>query len=467
MNPIARTTPSLRGTPPWKGGEVPQLSRAFPTLWQTCFPSFPRRGAAKRRGGSVPLALLCCALAAPIHAAPKPHPTQPLRQFLAVKNDLHLQRTDATQFSFASGVWHGTHWTHRALVFSPRQNIAPGTATLLLLTNPVPWDGLGGQLAADATGTTVVLVYDVPNQPLWNRREDNLLGYSLQRSEQTGDPTWSLAFPLARATKVSMDAVQAWSAPSEVPIKHFVLVGFSKRALGAWLVASDPRVRALVSLSYNNLNLLAQTRLQLRDWGQLSTHWTKMVGADTEARFQTPRGAALLRTWDPYSFINDIRAPKLLLDATNNDYWSLDAPDEFAAELRGPTNWLYLAGAGHTMGTAVPTLLQSSALWIRRTLTKGPLENPQLHATPARLELRAPGATGAVFNFAWSATRDFRRADWSSAPMTRQGALWVAPRPLLPASARFVAVFGAANYPNPGGAGVLQLSSRVEISAVK
>ncbi len=406
----------------------------------------------------------------PISTAP-PHrsatdATRPLRQFLAAKHDLHLRRDGAANFSFSSGAWHGTVWTHRARVFVPRDNRFPGTATLLLLTNPVPWDGLGGQLAADATGTTVAMVYDVPNQPLWNRRENGLLGYSIQRSEQTGDPTWSLAFPLARAAKASMDAVQAWAAPSKAPLKRFVLVGFSKRALGAWLTASDPRVAALVSLGYNNLNLAAQTRLQLRDWGQLSPHWTAMVGTDYEARLQQPRGVALLQTWDPYSFRADIRVPKLLIDATNSDYWTPDAPDAFAKEVRGPTNWLYFAGAGHTMGNSVPTLLQSSAQWIRRTLAGQTIPNPTLQKTAGQEELRAPGAGSALLHWAWSGSRDFRQATWSATPMTRRGANWVAPRPKPPKGARWVALFGAADYPDAKGGGVLQLSSRVAIAPV-
>ncbi len=399
--------------------------------------------------------------------APKADATQPLRQFLAAKSGLKLQRQGATQFSFASGAWHGTQWTQRARVFTPRNNLFPGTATLLLLTDPVLWDGVGGQLAADATGTTVVMVYDVPNQPLWGRRENGLLGYSIQKTAQTNDPTWSVAFPMARAVSRSMDAVQSWSAKSGNPLKKFVLVGFSKRALAAWLVADDPRVRALVSLGYNNLNLEGQARLQKQNWGQLSTHWTQMVGINFEKQLQTPRGAALVRTWDPYSFCADIRVPKLLVDATNNDYWSLDSPSQFADRLNGPTNWLYFANAGHTMDRAVPTLLQTSALWIRRTLEKKPLENPTLSVGTASFGLRAPGASDGNIQVAWSESRDFRQAEWVQLSVKHSAAGWAATRPTAPKGARFVAVFGAADYPNAGGVGTLQLSSRVTILQVR
>ncbi|RYX85006.1 hypothetical protein EON83_07095 [bacterium] len=399
--------------------------------------------------------------------APKQDDTKPLRQFLATKSDLKLQRQSATQFSFSSGTWHGTNWKQRARVFTPRRNLFPGTATLLLLTDPVLWDGVGGQLAADATGTTVVMVYDVPNQPLWGRRENGLLGYSVQKTAQTNDPTWAIAFPMARAVARSMDAVQSWSAKSATPVKKFVLVGFSKRALAAWLVASDPRVRALVSLGYNNLNLQGQAKLQKQNWGQLSTHWTDMVGADFEKQLQTPRGMALTRTWDPYSFLRDVKAPKLLVDATNNDYWSLDSPSQFSDRLSGPTNWLYFANAGHTMSQAVPALLQTSALWVRRTLENKPLANPTLNIGTASIGLAAPAAKSAIIRVAWSQSRDFRKADWVELATTKVAAGWTAPRPTAPTDARYMAIFGAADYPNPDGVGQLQLSSRITILPIR
>ncbi len=454
-------------TPPWKGGEMAISAQLGSTRRSRnlSLPSFPRRG----RGWFARPFVTTLLLTTPTVAATKaPDPTQPLRQFLAQKIDLKLKRQSATQFSFSSGAWHGTNWTQRARVFSPRRNLFPGTATLLLLTDPVVWDGVGGQLAADATGTTVVMIYDLPNQPLWKRRENGLLGYSLQQALKTGDVTWSLPFPMARAVKCSMDAVQSWSAKSKAPIKKFVLVGFSKRALAAWLVANDPRVKALVSLAYNNLNLAGQARLQQRHWGAFSPRWTQMAGKDMGAKLLTAPVQKVLATWDPYSFRAQIGVPKLLVDATNSDYWTLDSPDAFADELRGPTNWLYLAGAGHTMQGAVSTLLGSSAQWIRRTLEHKPLANPTLVASERKFELHAPGASGATLFYATSANRDFRGAKWNQTTL-RAGAnsiwseeKWLIPLP-EPSNAKFLATFSSATYPNAGGAGTLQLSSRVAI----
>jgi len=400
-------------------------------------------------------------------ATQTPDPRLPLRQFLAQKTPLNIQTRSPTEFSFSSGTWHGTNWTNRARVFEPRHNLFPGTASLLFLMEPFVMDGIGGQIAADAAGTTLVMVYDVPNQPLFGRREDGLLGYCVQQQARTGDATWSLAFPMTRSTLRSMDAVQAWSAQGKGQRIHdFVLIGFSKRGLSAWLAAPDPRVRALVSLGYNNLNLEGQAQLQKRNWGALSEHWTQMIGPDFERELQTPRGAALTRTWDPYSFIGDIQVPKLLVDATNNDYWSLDSPTQFASALKGPTNWLYVANSGHYMERAALPLVQTSASWIRRTLANQTLPNPLLSVSPTQMELRAPGASGATLYFAWSNSRDFRSSTWAQTPMTKRGVTWGIERPIVPQGAHFLAVFGAADYPANGDAGSMQLSSRVFIEAV-
>jgi len=418
--------------------------------------------------GRFPVALGLLFLASPAFSATQtPDPRTPLRQFLAQKTPLNIHRQSPTQFSFSSGTWHGTNWTNRVRVFQPKHNLFPGTASLLFLMEPFLFDGAGGQIAADAAGTTFVMVYDVPNQPLWGHREDGLLGYSIREQATTGDATWSLAFPMTRSTLRSMDAVQAWSEQGKGQRIHdFVLIGFSKRGLSAWLAAPDPRVRALVSLGYNNLNLEGQARLQTKNWGALSEHWTQMIGPDFERELQTPRGEALTQTWDPYSFVGDIKIPKLLVDATNNDYWSLDSPTQFASSLRGTTNWLYVANSGHYMERAALPLVQTSASWIRRTLAKQTLPNPTLSFSPTSWELRAPGASGATLYYSWNNSRDFRSSTWKQTPMTKRGAVWNSARPPAPNGAKFLAIFGAADYPAKGDAGPMQLSSRVSIEAV-
>jgi len=418
--------------------------------------------------GRFPIALGLLLATSPAFAATQtPDPRLPLRQFLAQKTPLNIHRQSPTEFSFSSGPWHGTNWTNRARVFEPKHNLFPGTASLLFLMEPFLFDGAGGQIAADAAGTTLVMVYDVPNQPLWGHREDGLLGYSIQQQARTGDATWSLAFPMTRSTLRSMDAVQAWSAQKpRQRIHDFVLIGFSKRGLSAWLASPDPRVRALVSLGYNNLNLEGQAQLQKMDWGALSEHWTQMIGPDFERELQTARGEALTKTWDPYSFIGAIKVPKLLVDATNNDYWSLDSPTQFASSLKGPTNWLYIANSGHYMERAAMPLVQTSASWIRRTLAKQTLTNPKLLVSPTSWELRAPQARGATSYYSWSNSRDFRLSTWAQIPMTKRGVTWGTRRPIAPQGAHFLAVFGAADYPPEGDAGPMQLSSRVSIVAV-
>jgi len=418
--------------------------------------------------GRLSLALSLFFLASPAFAATQtPDPRVPLRQFLAQKTPLNIQTQSPTEFSFSSGTWHGTNWTNRVRVFEPRHNLFPGTASLLFLMEPFVFDGAGGQIAADAAGTTLVMVYDVPNQPLWGHREDGLLGYCVREEARTGDATWSLAFPMTRSTLRSMDAVQAWSAQgNRQRIRDFVLIGFSKRGLSAWLASPDPRVRALVSLGYNNLNLEGQAQLQHKNWGALSEHWTQMIGPDFERELQTARGEALTKTWDPYSFIGDIKVPKLLVDATNNDYWSLDSPTQFASSLRGPTNWLYVANSGHYMERAAVPLVQTSASWIRRTLATQTLPNPTLSVSPTQLELHAPQAGGATLYYSWSNSRDFRQSTWAQMPMTKRGASWRLTRPIALQGAKFLAVFGAADYPAKGEAGQMQLSSRVSIEAV-
>lgn len=413
------------------------------------------------------LLLFSLLFAVPVLAAPakKFDATAPLRQFLSQKADFRWKVVgrDSNRFllQLTSGKWKNTTWQHQIAVYEPRVNRHPDAATLFLATRAVPTDKIGGQLAADATGARFVVVHDVPNQPLWNRRENDLLGYGVQKSLDENDPTWSLAFPMTRTAVCAMDAVDFWSRSQKKPIKRWILLGFSKRALATWLASPDARVAGLVSVGYNNLNLPAQAKLQKRDWGALSRHWQKMVPPDYQKRLETSNGQKLLATWDPWSFRAQMVCPRLLVDATNNDYWTLKSLGAFEKGLRGPTDTLYFANAGHFLEKSMLGLFQSSAAWIDLTLSRKTAPSIQLNFFHRQLILKAPGASQTKIRFATSQNRDFRYAIWReiSLQKNRNGIL-EADFPPLPTSTQTVAFFGEGAWK---GATPLKLTSKIVV----
>ena len=405
------------------------------------------------------LVLLAPALA---RATPNSDPAQLYSTFLRDRAGfswrLVSRSSTVTTLELTSQKWKGTTWKHRVVIYQPRKLQFPDAAALFLTTRPLPWDKLTGQRAADAIGAPFCIVYDVPNQPLWGRTENGLFGYSISRALQTGDGSWSLAFPMAKTAVRALDAVDACNAKSKANrVKRWIMIGFSKRALAAWLASTDPRVQGLVSLAYNNLNTPKQAAAQRADWGELSPRLQPYLANGVEAAMSTPRGQAILATWDPYSFRARLNKPKLVVDATGNDYWSLRAFDQYADDLPGATNFLMESGTDHYMVSSLTQVFDAATSWSHRTLSGRELPQPKLTRAGDNWIFVAPDAESTTLHYARSETHDFRGANWQEIAMSQHSnGFWEAE---VPEGAGKLAVFATGNWKD--GERKLPLSSRV------
>ena len=404
--------------------------------------------------------------AAPTLAAPAANSTAPFDAYLK-KNDGFswkvLSKTpQITRIALTSQNWQNTKWQHEIRVYQPKKMLFPGRAVMQLTTRAFPWDDVTGRLAADNIGAPFISVYDVPNQPIFGKTEDGLFGYSLQKMFETRDPSWSLAFPMAKSATRAMDAAQAWSKSQKAPISKFVMIGFSKRGLAAWLAATDSRVMGLVSVGYNNLNVGKQAPNQLAQWGQYSPLLRAYTRGGLIEKIYSPLGQKLMATWDPFSFLHRLDKPKYIIDATNNGYWTLDAFDLYAKDLRGPSNLLYVANAGHFMENAIPSVFGSVGAWCRATLEGKTPEQPQLFRSGNEWKLSAKNANSAQLFYAFAPSKDFREVDFIPVSMKKNAAgVWTAPIPAAPQEKSVAAVFGEGNW--NGGSLPLKMTSRIWI----
>ena len=396
------------------------------------------------------------------------NPTQPYNDFLRERAGFNWkflsQGRGVTTLQLTSQKWKGTTWLHRVDIYRPRKGQFRDAAALFLTTQKLPLDSLTGQRAADAIGAPFVIVYDVPNQPLWGKTENKLFGYSVSRAVESGDGSWSLAFPMARTAVRALDAVDAYNAKTKAPkVKRWLMIGFSKRGLATWLAATDPRVKGLVSLAYNNLNTPKQAAAQRADWGQLSPKLKPYLENGVEQAMATPRGQAILATWDPYYFRAQLNKPKLVVDATGNDYWTLSAFDQYAGDLPSVTNFLMVAGADHYMVNAFNQVFGAATAWCHWTLSGKTLPRPRLTRAGNNWKFAAPNAKSATLHYARSQTNDFRGAKWQSVPMRKnQSGAW---ETMMPNGAGKIAVFAAGDWRD--GNLTLPLSSRVIVNTAK
>ncbi len=354
-------------------------------------------------------------------------------EFLPGDGDANLRLTSQT--------WQGKPWTHRLQIFRPQNLKYPDAAILNISFG-------SGSLAetfiakslADATGALVVNVFNVPNQPLFERTEDELIAYTFAKYLETGDETWPLLLPMTKSVTGAMDALQEWSAPqieaqnvgfqaAQTPAKQqkitrFIVSGASKRGWTTYLAAAgDKRVIGAIPIVYNNLDLPRQIAHQREIWRETSPQIAPYQQSGLFEQMQSERGKKLIEIVDPFAIRARLTTPKLLINATNDAYWPLDALDIYRKALPGPTDLLHVPNAPHSLGEGITGALGSAAAWSRLTLDG---------KTAPKLDLKVESGAGKrIFSvetagapqkvrlwLASSPSKDFRRATWKSVELS-------------------------------------------------
>lgn len=275
---------------------------------------------------------------------------------------------NVTSLKVVSQEWQGGLWTHRVDVIRPAKLEFPDLALVMVSYGEGGEEGaFYGQLAANGLGATFVNVWAVPNQPLFERREDDLIAHTFQKYFETGDETWPLLLPMTKSVVKAMDAVQEFSRDEwKQPITRYVVTGASKRGWTSWLTAAvDKRVAGIIPMVYDNLNLAAQMPHQLESWGAYSEQIEDYTKRGLQAMMQTPRGQKLVEAVDPYSYRDRYTMPKLIINGSNDRYWPLDAFNLYRRDLPAPTQLFYAPNSGHALGGNELRVAGTSVAWLR------------------------------------------------------------------------------------------------------
>ena len=244
-------------------------------------------------------------------------------------------------------------WTHEVALVIPRVGLdTTDTAILVIgggknggtLTTEIN-DAVGA--AALATGAVLAIVNQVPNQPLYftdevgiGRKEDEILAYSLDKALDTGDPEWPVHLAMTKAAVRAMDTVQTFAASKGVNIENFLVLGGSKRGWTTWLTAAvDPRVKAIIPASIDMPNLGRQFIHHWEAYGFYAPALKDYVAFNLPCRVQTPAGQAMLQVVDPYTYRDRYTMPKLILNATGDQFFTTDSSRFYYADLPDP-KWL-------------------------------------------------------------------------------------------------------------------------------
>ncbi len=129
-----------------------------------------------------------------------------------------------------SQTWREIEWEHRVALANPADPLVTDHA-LLIIGAGSAGDGRIGREAttaaryAKACRMPVVVVGQVPYQPIFGLTEDNLVALSFVRFLQSKDPTWPLLLPMVKSVAAAMDAAQADAAARGAPLEGLVLMG--------------------------------------------------------------------------------------------------------------------------------------------------------------------------------------------------------------------------------------------------
>lgn len=362
--------------------------------------------------------------------------------------------------NLTSQTWQGITWKHQLEVIRPAKPDYPRTAILLItFGKPGGETSAAGAVLAAASGCPVAILYDIPNQPLFtNLKEDALIAYTFAKTMETGDLSWPLLFPMTKASVRAMDALQEFSR-SEFgeQITGFVVSGASKRGWTTWMTAAaDPaRVKAIVPMVYDNLNLAVQMPLQIRRWGAYSASIHDYTDLGIQDKMNTEAGRRLTPLVDPWTYRSRITMPKLIVNGTNDPYWVLDALNVYWDGVKSPKYVTYVPNAGHGLsgkaGEGLMRAAATSAAFARAIAAGAALPGVTWNFYSSgkdthKLDIRVnPEKATANLWTAASDTQDFRKSAWESAPMksTKEGFSATVP---LPAKG-YKAVFGDITMP--------------------
>jgi PhoPQ-activated pathogenicity-related protein len=341
------------------------------------------------------------------------------------------------ELHLVSQVWQDIPWEHELVVYQPK-GVAPAATMLLWNTGGKPGaagHGLALELATRVKAP-VAFLYGIPNQPLFNgKKEDALIAETFVRYLETKDETWPLLFPMAKSLVKAMDALQAFAKQEwKSEVKDFVVSGASKRGWTSWMTAAggDPRVKAIAPLVIDTLNMRAQMPHQVMSFGAPSEQIRDYTERGLVPVPDTPEAKKLWQWVDPWVYRDKLTLPKMIINGTNDPYWSLDATNLYWDDLKGDKWLLYVPNAGHGLQQDVDgkkdhsRVIGTLAAFTRHQITNKPM--PKLswkHGNAdGKLSLAVtsePAPKSARLWVADSKTRDFRPSKWAEAPAKLDG----------------------------------------------
>jgi PhoPQ-activated pathogenicity-related protein len=211
------------------------------------------------------------------------------------------------------------------------------------------------------TGTVAAELRLVPNQPVVfkddptrkPRTEDDFIAYTWDKYLRTGDEKWPARLPMTKSAVRAMDAVTAFAQSPERggnKVSRFVVSGASKRGWTAWTTAAvDSRVVGIVPAVIDMLNVEPSFIHHYRAYGTWSDAVKDYVQHGIMNWMGTREFRALMKIEEPYEYRDRLTMPKLLLNASGDQFFLPDSSQFYFDNLRGETHVRYVPNTSHSL----------------------------------------------------------------------------------------------------------------------
>ncbi len=256
-----------------------------------------------------------------------------------------------------------TTWWHWLIITRPK-HVAQNTALLVIgggdnrdetLPNS---DRMMAQIAV-ATQSVVVQLKQVPNQPLVfhgdgvARVEDDLIAYGWGQFLRHGQEKWLARLPMTKSAVRAMDTVSDFLAKPEqgaLNIDEFVVAGGSKRGWTTWTTGiADKRVVAIAPIVIDMLNVNPSFKHHWEAYGFYAPAVGDYVRHGIMEWQDTAEYRALSQIVEPYEYLDRLTLPKLMINATGDQFFLPDSHRFYFDDLKGPKYIRYVPNADHSL----------------------------------------------------------------------------------------------------------------------
>ncbi|MEM6380666.1 MAG: PhoPQ-activated pathogenicity-related family protein, partial [Bacteroidota bacterium] len=213
-----------------------------------------------------------------------------------------------------------------------------------------------------ATGTITAELHNIPNQKVQfigddygPRQEDELIAYGWRKFLEGGgkesDAKWLARLPMTKAAVRAMDAISDFTKNQiQKPVNRYTVMGASKRGWTTWTTAIvDQRVIAIAPVVIDMLNVVPSFNHHWQVYGFWAPAVNDYVKEGIMDQQDSPEYQKLISIVEPYSYIERLKVPKFLINATGDQFFIPDSWKFYWQDLPGEKYIRYVPNADHSL----------------------------------------------------------------------------------------------------------------------